>query len=108
MIKILLGILLLALVSCEQVERTNDTIDSLQKDGLNINATVGGFGEWEMKEVDSVLYFRELTAGVVTQCIVVDTSGQTIYSASWLSIPEQDKIRFIQPTTAQIDECAKT
>jgi hypothetical protein len=95
------------LASCEQIEKITETVDNIQKDGLNVTAGLNleGMPEWSMKQVDSIIYLRETSFGTVTQCIVLDASGQTLYSSEWTTIPEQDDLRLIQATSEQIVEC---
>ena len=95
------------ILACEQVAETTDTINRLEQDGLNVNAglSLDGFPEWSMKVVDGVTYLREVSFGTVTQCIVLDTSGQTLYLTDWETIPTQDDQRTVEATAEQITEC---
>jgi hypothetical protein len=107
MVKLILFVLaLLAPVACDQVKETTDVVRDVQANGLSVNTAVDiTLAEWEMKQVDGVFYFLEITAGIITQCIVLDTSGGTLYSETPKSIVDQDALRVTQPTDAQITEC---
>ena len=95
------------ILACEQIAETTDTVNRLQDEGISVNAGVNldGFPEWSMKVVDQVIYLRELSFGTVTQCIALDTSGQTLYLTDWETIPTQDDQRTVEATAEQITEC---
>ena len=95
------------ILACDQVAETTDTINRLEQDGLNVNTdlSLDGFPEWSMKVVDGVTYLRETSFGTVTQCIVIDSSGQTLYLTDWETIPTQDDQRTVGATAEQITQC---
>ena len=95
------------ILACEQIAETTETVNRLQEEGISVNAGVelDGFPEWSMKVVDQVIYLREISFGTVTQCIVLDTSGQTLYLTDWETIPTQDDQRTVEATAEQITEC---
>ena len=95
------------ILACEQIAETTDTVNRLQDEGISVNAGVNldGFPEWSMKVVDQVVYLREVSFGTVTQCIVIDSSGQTLYLTDWETIPVQDDQRTIVATDEQITQC---
>ena len=95
------------ILACEQIAETTDTVNRLQDEGISVKAGVelDGFPEWSMKVVDQVIYLRETSFGTVTQCIALDSSGQTLYLTDWETIPTQDDQRTVEATAEQITEC---